>query len=186
MVTSGNSPEVSSPESCCHSELMELYPTTTLTSLVNHCCYYAFEDLLLVHSTCLMASYGMAHKHRDSKSLSTTFLQLCFPFIFSLANVKKICVVVPTSSCRETLVCIQISRPKFQALPTYFPIVIIKYICSLPRPNIAHLWSRSVSYIFNSLHSLPFFCPLFVNSFPLHILAGTYILGFAQMMVMPT
>jgi hypothetical protein len=94
-------------QSFCRSELIVPYPTTALVSLVNHRCYYAFEDLLLVYSTYLVAPYDMTH--RDSKSLSTSFLRLCFPLISPLASVNKMCAVIPVSSRDGTRACIKIS-----------------------------------------------------------------------------
>jgi hypothetical protein len=55
-------------QNCNYSELTVPHPAAALMSLMDHGCYYVFKDLLLVYSTCLVASYGMTH--RDSKVYS--------------------------------------------------------------------------------------------------------------------
>ena len=164
-------------QSYCHSELLAPHPTTSLVTLASHYCSYAYEDLVLVYSTYLVASYGMAH--RDSKGLSTSFLRWCFPLIFPLDNVNKPCVVSLSPLVEGHVHASKSPDQNFQHLQHLLLLLSSEWSHSLPRPNAAYLWSRSLSYIFNALHLLHFLCPLFVEYFPLSFLAGTYILGLA-------
>ena len=103
-----------------------------LMSLVDHRCYCTFKDLLIVNSTCLVASYGMTQ--RDIKSVGTSSVRLYFPLIFPIASANKICTVIPASSGGGTRVCNQISRPKFPAPPTSSLILLIKIIAFSTAP----------------------------------------------------